>query len=119
MGVYTTKRGLYKPDIGELNWGDKVNANFDILDVHTHDASEITSGKISVELLPELPRSLIYDLFTQPFWGYIPDKPFAEVGSEFSVVNNVLTVNAIDFAKITNRKSSLVEFDKIVEIEEP
>lgn len=32
MGTYTTKLNLYKPDIGETNWGDLVNQNFDILD---------------------------------------------------------------------------------------
>lgn len=32
MGTYTNKKNLYKPNIGEENWGDKVNNNFDILD---------------------------------------------------------------------------------------
>jgi len=32
MGEYTTNYSLYKPDIGETEWGDKVNQNFDIID---------------------------------------------------------------------------------------
>lgn len=52
MGTYTPKRGLYKPDIGERGWGDKVNNNFDILDDHKHDASDIVSGRFSFDRLP-------------------------------------------------------------------
>ena len=36
MGVYTPNLGLYKPDIGETDWGDKVNNNWDVLDAHKH-----------------------------------------------------------------------------------
>jgi len=57
MGEYTPKRNLYKPAIGETEWGDKVNQNWDILDAHTHERSEIT------------------DFFNAPFWENIPDKP--------------------------------------------
>ena len=32
MGSYTTNYNLYKPDINETGWGDKVNQNFDIID---------------------------------------------------------------------------------------
>jgi len=32
MGEYTTNKNLYKPAIGEKNWGALVNTNFDILD---------------------------------------------------------------------------------------
>jgi len=32
MGEYTNNLKLYKPDIGERNWGDKVNQNWDIID---------------------------------------------------------------------------------------
>lgn len=52
MGTYTPKRRLYKPDIGERGWGDEVNNNFDILDDHKHDASDITSGRLSFSRLP-------------------------------------------------------------------
>ena len=57
MGTYTPKRNLYKPDIGEKGWGDEVNRNWDILDAHEHERSEIT------------------DFFASPFWDNIPDKP--------------------------------------------
>jgi len=57
MGSYTPNRNLYKPAIGETGWGDKVNANWDILDAHDHVRSEIT------------------DFFSPPFWDNIPDKP--------------------------------------------
>ena len=32
MGSYTLVKNLYKPDIGEKFWGEKVDQNFDILD---------------------------------------------------------------------------------------
>ena len=32
MGTNTPKLNLYKPGLGEVGWGDEVNANFDILD---------------------------------------------------------------------------------------
>ena len=32
MGEYTPKYGLYKPAIGEVNWGDDLNKNFDIIE---------------------------------------------------------------------------------------
>ena len=32
MGEYTPKYGLYKPSIGEVNWGDDMNANIDKLE---------------------------------------------------------------------------------------
>ena len=34
--------GLYKPDIGETNWGEKVNRNFDIIDNHKHTIEDIS-----------------------------------------------------------------------------
>jgi len=57
MGSYTPNRSLYKPDVGETGWGDKVNQNWDILDIHEHLRAEIS------------------DFFSSPFWGNIPDKP--------------------------------------------
>jgi len=62
MGTYTSKRGLYKPDVGERGWGDKVNQNFDILDDHSHTREEVT------------------DFFASPFWENIPDKPIFAKG---------------------------------------
>jgi len=32
MGTYTPNLGLYKPDVGEVGWGDKVNENWDKID---------------------------------------------------------------------------------------
>jgi len=57
VGSYTPNRNLYKPDIGETDWGDKVNQNWDILDAHEHLRAEIS------------------DFFSSPFWDNIPDKP--------------------------------------------
>ena len=75
MGTYTEKRGLYKPDIGERNWGDKVNQNWDILDTHEHDASEITSGRLTLSRLPDGPAGKV--LMAQgegkdPAWADVP-----------------------------------------------
>jgi len=39
MGSYTPNFNLYKPDIDETGWGDKVNQNFDIID------EELTANK--------------------------------------------------------------------------
>jgi len=36
MGEYTKRFGLYKPDVGETGWGDKVNHNFDLIDKILH-----------------------------------------------------------------------------------
>jgi len=57
MGSYTPNRNLYKPDIGEVGWGYKVNQNWDILDAHGHERADIS------------------DFFSAPFWDNIPDKP--------------------------------------------
>ncbi|MCD6162310.1 MAG: hypothetical protein J7K40_07845 [candidate division Zixibacteria bacterium] len=39
------------------------------------DASQITSGTLSVDRIPSLPRSKISDFWSTPFWDNIPDKP--------------------------------------------
>lgn len=52
MGTYTAKYGLYKPDRGERGWGLKINENMDILDAHTHVASDIIGGRLSIDRLP-------------------------------------------------------------------
>ncbi len=39
------------------------------------DASQITSGVLSVDRIPDLSRSKITDFFSAPFWDNIPDKP--------------------------------------------
>jgi len=75
MGSYTPKRNLYKPDIGERGWGDLVNQNWDILDAHEHDASEITSGRLPLSRLPDGPAGKV--LMAQgegkdPAWSDIP-----------------------------------------------
>jgi len=50
MGTYTPNYGLYKPDVGETDWGDKVNANFDTIDNVMHEnRSQI--GKIKKDVL--------------------------------------------------------------------
>ena len=89
MGTYTPKRNLYKPDIGEKGWGDEVNRNWDILDTHEHERSEIT------------------DFFASPFWANIPDKPFSTLGSEFSVSNGKLQIAGIDASKIVSGRLPL------------
>jgi len=39
------------------------------------DASQITSGVLSVDRIPSLSRSKITDFFNSPFWSNIPDRP--------------------------------------------
>lgn len=65
MGEYTPRRKLYKPNIGEEDWGEKVNRNFDILDNHKHTIEDITNfpkyvtGIITVTLEPSSRRKPI------------------------------------------------------------
>jgi len=75
------------------------------------DAGLITSGVLSIDRIPNLPRSKITDFFSSPFWNNIPDKPFSGLGPEFMVSNGNLTISSIDFSKITNRKTSLLTVD--------
>jgi len=42
MGAPTTKMGLYKPNPGESGYAEKVNANFDKLDVLICEANDQT-----------------------------------------------------------------------------
>lgn len=39
------------------------------------DASQISTGTLSLDRIPNLPRNKVTDLFTSPFWDNIPDKP--------------------------------------------
>ena len=60
MGSYTPNLGLYKPDTGETDWGDKVNANFDTLDEEVSqnslDIADILDNK-----LPPLQTDVAYN----------------------------------------------------------
>ena len=64
---------------------------------HTHTKADITDFSHSHS------RSDVVDLFTTPFWGYIPDKPFETLGSEFTVSAGVLTISSVDWSKISNK----------------
>ena len=66
---------------------------------HTHTKSDITDFSHSHS------RGDVVDLFTAPFWGYIPDKPFETLGSEFTVSAGVLKVASVDWSKIANKPS--------------
>jgi hypothetical protein len=43
--------------------------------LHNINAEWIVSGTISLDRLPDIPRSRIPDFFSSPFWTNIPDKP--------------------------------------------
>ena len=45
--------------------------------LHNINAEWIVSGTISLDRLPNIPRSKIPDFFNSPFWNNIPDKPSA------------------------------------------
>ena len=64
---------------------------------HTHTKADITDFSHSHS------RSDVVDLFTTPFWGYIPDKPFETLGSEFTVDAGVLTISSVDWSKVSNK----------------
>jgi len=83
MGSYTPKRGLYKPSIGETGWGDKVNANWDKLDDHTHVRSEIT------DLLPIKRSDLEYPTEDVDFiyWVMLGKTGIHSTGWSFSLDN--------------------------------
>ena len=60
MGSYTPNYGLYKPDIGETDWGDKVNANFDTID------SEMNKNRSDIDnilnnIIPSLRDDIAYN----------------------------------------------------------
>jgi len=46
MGSYTPNYGLYKPNIGETRWGDKVNKNFDIIDTELSKKLDKSGGTL-------------------------------------------------------------------------
>jgi len=56
------------------------------------DASQITSGVLSVDRIPDLSRSKITDFFSSPFWDNIPDKPsyFPSKASLFTFDANII-----------------------------
>ena len=60
MGTYTPNYGLYKPDVGETDWGDKVNANFDTID------SEMNKNRSDIDnvlnnIIPSLRDDIAYN----------------------------------------------------------
>ena len=58
-------------------------------------------------------RSWIKDLFSSPFWDYIPDKPFDSLGSEFTVSNGELQIAGIDASKIVSGVLSLARIPSL------
>lgn len=66
MGKFTDRFKLYKPDVGETNWGEKVNQNFDIID----ERLNVTISKIDK---PEVVfNRKVYDA-SNNFNGFISD----------------------------------------------
>jgi len=56
------------------------------------DASQIVSGVLSADRIPDLSRSKITDFFSSPFWDNIPDKPsyFPSKASLFTVDADII-----------------------------
>ena len=97
MGTYTPNLNLYKPAIGETDWGDKVNQNFDILD------SEVSS-KVS---RPVKRNDLEYTTIDVPFmWLGILGKLDAV---QYACTTNLITLTIDDLTdrKIRVRKHSM------------
>lgn len=42
MATQTTNLGLTKPAVGQIGWGDAVNANFDAIDTAITNAAVLT-----------------------------------------------------------------------------
>jgi len=73
-------------------------------DLHSHDASEIVSGILAVERIPDLTRSKISDFFASPFWDLIPDKPTAFPPKAHQ--HGDADLLGIDWSKILNKPGS-------------
>ena len=76
MGTYTPNYGLYKPDIGEKGWGDKVNANFDTIDSVMHEnrsqISRIKKDMLTIALNVMMNKALLH-AETKDFYSIIAD----------------------------------------------
>ena len=76
MGTYTPNYGLYKPDIGEKGWGDKVNANFDTIDSVMHEnrsqISRIKKDMLTIALNVMMNKALL-NAETKDFYSIIAD----------------------------------------------
>jgi len=76
MGTYTPNYGLYKPDIGEKGWGDKVNANFDTIDSVMHEnrsqISRIKKDMLTIALNVMMNKALLF-AETKDFYSIIAD----------------------------------------------
>ena len=76
MGTYTPNYGLYKPAIGEKEWGDKVNANFDTIDSVMHEnrsqISRIKKDLLTVALNVMMNKALVH-AETKDFYSIIAD----------------------------------------------
>jgi len=59
MGSYTPNYNLYKPDIGEVSWGDEINASTDVVDAILHPAAtagvgiSIAAGQVITNVSPD------------------------------------------------------------------
>jgi len=76
MGTYTPNYGLYKPDIGEKDWGDKVNANFDTIDNVMHEnrsqIDKIKKDVLTIALNVMMNKALVH-AETKDFYSIIAD----------------------------------------------
>jgi len=76
MGTYTPNYGLYKPDVGETDWGDKVNANFDTIDNVMHEnrsqIDKIKKDVLTIALNVMMHKALLH-AETKDFYSIIAD----------------------------------------------
>jgi len=83
------------------------------------DASQITSGTLSVNRIPSLPRSKISDFFSSPFWDNIPDKPSTFPPSSHTHSASDITSGTLNLARLPLIPASKLDFstwEKVAEV---
>jgi len=112
--THASRHALGGPDELSLDASQITSGVLSVNRIPDLDASKITTGVFDLARIPDLPRTKITDLFGSPFWDNIPDKPFDTLGSEFSVSAGQLQIAGVDASKIV---SGVLSVDRIPDLD--